>query len=56
MRMVSCGLPVSTIISESIALAEGRLFFHGFDDRWHPQNALVLGHYSKCRIDSGKGD
>lgn len=42
MRVVSRGLPVSAIISESIALAEGRLFFHGFDDRWHPQNALVL--------------
>lgn len=42
MRTVSCGLPVSTKVLESIAQAEGRLFFHGFDDRWHPQSALVL--------------
>ena len=41
MRMVSCGLPVSTKVSECIAEAEARLFFHGSDDRWHPQNALV---------------
>ena len=40
MRIASCGLPVSTKVC--IAPAEGRLFFHGFDDRWHPQNALVL--------------
>ncbi len=38
--MVSCGLPVSTEVFESIAQTEGRLFFHGLDDRWNPQNAL----------------
>lgn len=42
MRMVSCGLPVSTKVLEFIAQAEWRLFFHSFDDRWHHQNALVL--------------